>query len=368
MGFPFGRTIIWKSNAAKTSPRIAEFGESLMAGHLKKTTRTTYDSSMKLFWRWAAENNIPLEYPIKPADLLMFAAHRAYTGRQYPPISKDLSAIRKSHIERGIEWERHLYPQLQTLLSGIYRISGGDNFDEKIPFTTSILQKVVPLFNLMDFNHLVALTVIEMAMMGLLRVSEYAQVSADKNNPKRPLRVGDVAWVPSEQKCDYIVLNLREEKGKKGARGNVIPIGRTSNHQMCAITMLKRMLNSRRSLFRELRIPALDSKNENYLFVWNTGNPVSTGDVNKILKSIVHAIGLDKSKFSPHCLRIGGATSLARRNAKDSSIWQLGRWQRICFGRYTRLSNPELARLTNVMICGKVAKELRNVQFNFRTH
>ncbi|MCP3925710.1 MAG: tyrosine-type recombinase/integrase [Desulfobacterales bacterium] len=359
--FPHGKTILNKSIAAFSRPKDLIRGEELLKASIKKGSRKTYDSSMKAYFKWAEECGISTDLPLKEHDMCMFLAHRSQTNK-YSSVSGDFSAIRKFHHERGVPFERKMYPIVQTMFKGLFRESGV-SFDDRRPITVEILTDCVSLLRIeKDYDHLVSAAALVLAVCALLRVSEYAVVQSDPSDNK-PLRLGSLKFMPSAGTATWLILELKDEKSAKSASGRKIAIG-SSGHKICPIKLLQQMLHRRKMIWRKSKDPALALTQKNYLFVWKSGKPVTTSDINTIIKGCTSALGL-QGKFTTHSCRIGGATSLAMRKVEDTHIGQLGRWQEMkVLVRYVRLTLKAMSTLTRRMFNDPVFD--KNIVFDFQ--
>ena len=78
-----------------------------------------------------------------------------------------------------------------------------------------------------------------------------------------------------------------------------------------------------------------------YLFTDSTGQPVTKGQLNTIIKSAVSKLGLPAAGFSTHSLRAGSATSASQAGFADHEIKTLGHWASDTYNRYIHKSTQE---------------------------
>ena len=102
---------------------------------------------------------------------------------------------------------------------------------------------------------------------------------------------------------------------------------------------LSAMLTFRRQS-SNLLLRALPS---DFLFITSRGKPVDIEIFNVILDRVCSVAGLDRSRITPHSLRIGGATSLIQRGIPDVVVQMLGRWNSDAYRSYVRLDKCFLA-------------------------
>ena len=79
-----------------------------------------------------------------------------------------------------------------------------------------------------------------------------------------------------------------------------------------------------------------------FLFLDQSGRPVSRLNVSLILKTCLSLTGRNPTVFNTHSFRIGRATQLACDNATDNTIKSVGRWNSNAFKSYVRPSKVTL--------------------------
>ena len=57
------------------------------------------------------------------------------------------------------------------------------------------------------------------------------------------------------------------------------------------------------------------------------GNPLTTNQLNQVLKRCILAAGLNVNDFSPHSFRIGAAISASMCGISEENTKRLGRWK-----------------------------------------
>ena len=83
------------------------------------------------------------------------------------------------------------------------------------------------------------------ALMGLLRTSEFLVENPDKPDKDRLLTVADVSWHPNYRDCKWIKIHIRCSKTDFWREGVDIVIGVTGCRDFCAVTELKIALEAR---------------------------------------------------------------------------------------------------------------------------
>ena len=86
-------------------------------------------------------------------------------------------------------------------------------------------------------------------------------------------------------------------------------------------------------------------------FVYRSSIRLSYHTMAKHIKATAVRMGFNKSFFSTHSLRIGGASALAAAGVPDYIIQTMGRWESLAFLMYIRLAssayNAALAKMCN---------------------
>lgn len=69
------------------------------------------------------------------------------------------------------------------------------------------------------------------------------------------------------------------------------------------------------------------------------GRPVSRDFFATAFRKTLQRVGLDPSRYTPHSLRIGGTTHMARLGASDEQVRAAGRWASNAWRKYVRIYN-----------------------------
>ena len=130
------------------------------------------------------------------------------------------------------------------------------------------------------------------ALMGLLRTSEFLIENKKKPDKLRLLSVADVTWHPNYKDCQYIRLHIRASKTDFWREGVHIVIGVTGDPEFCAVTELKIALEAR------FGGPLGETKWKlaEPLFLAN-GFPLSKQRSAASLKLVTEALGLDPKEY-----------------------------------------------------------------------
>ena len=99
-----------------------------------------------------------------------------------------------------------------------------------------------------------------------------------------------------------------------------------------------------------LKYMARRGNEEGPLFRFRNGHPLTRVRLDGALKKALQGAGSTAAGISTHSLRIGAATTAARRGVEDSAIKDLGRWKSRAYLGYIRRTEADRARTTAVLV------------------
>ena len=73
------------------------------------------------------------------------------------------------------------------------------------------------------------------------------------------------------------------------------------------------------------------------LFLLDTGKILTRNNIKKRFQKLIQEMNLNLTDFQLYSLRIGGATSMARRGVDHRVIQIAGRWKTDCYRVYIRI-------------------------------
>jgi hypothetical protein len=180
----------------------------------------------------------------------------------------------------------------------------------------------------------------------LLRVGEYTGHRKKDRRRTKQFRACDITFYDHQHNIIPNTAGLttlytarkaamRITNQKNGARGSIISHD-TSNTKACPVRALARRVHT------ILTIPKctnLDIISTYYSPAAKGPRPLQAGDINKIVKSAVRALHLDKKGFPPeavssHSLRAGGAMAMHLNGIDRDKIRKQGRWSSDTFLMY----------------------------------
>ena len=262
-------------------------------------------------------------YPITQRDLEYYIAYMSHKGRSVETVRVHLSAISHKLKIRGFG-AFHVYShRILQLLKGMRRQNKRQKRKAFSLKDLKTLYRVLPKTMGTTYNVQLLKCMLSVAFFALLRVSEY---TVSHTAPQHVLQFRDVYM-----SCDrsYISLTIKSSKTDQLAKGINLYLGRaaTTHKCLCPVRNMRQYIKLRGSM-------------PGPLFVWQTGKAVSATCFGRILRKLLAEGGLQVNRYSPHSLRSGGCTVLAR----FMPIWKLkavGRWNSMCVERYIRIPrNP----------------------------
>jgi hypothetical protein len=222
----------------------------------------------------------------------------------------------------------------------------------KLPMTCSMILRSRKYVS-SDVKGKMAMVAMELAFVGLLRISEY--IDTKKKNVKQHfIRGGDVlfhfrnsttgatrtirapdAWKEkTSAKVQSMTFTVPSAKNDAYGTGYRFSFDSTDTSQPdIAFCIVTDMYDLARETQPTLSDPFFSSKGTIQL---------DYDTMHQFIRRSAKNQGLDPTKYSPHSLRIGGATALAAQQVPDSTIQTLGRWKSLAFLQYIRVSTMML--------------------------
>ena len=322
-------------------------------------TYSSYSSSVRKYLDFCnLGETVP--FPVTELTLVYFCIYRIHKVKK-KTVFKDLYAIKKFAGFYGYELDFTKMYHLNQLKTGMSKCFGDSAPNKRVPITLSLIAKFLTFLDLNDYNHVVMLCIMVVALFGLLRTSEFAASNQKVRFNKRETCPDSfkALWVENlsvvfdkDGKIDYYKLLIRASKTDVFRQTVTIILGKGLG-QICPVFLLTKMINMRTELAK--KDPKLKFKKYMPLFIARNGTIITKANVTKFLKTCLDLSGVDSSNFTLYSFRIGGATMYARRGFNDYDIQMLGRWQSAAYKTYIRKSERDLAdmstRMVNTPIC-----------------
>ena len=93
------------------------------------------------------------------------------------------------------------------------------------------------------------------------------------------------------------------------------------------------------------------------LFLLDTGNILTRNKMKTRFRQLIQQMNLNLKDFKLYSLRIGGATSMARRGVDHRVIQISGRWKTDCYRVYIRLTPQMVAQRQTYFLSKPITNE-----------
>jgi hypothetical protein len=166
------------------------------------------------------------------------------------------------------------------------------------------------------------------AFQGLLRKSEYTEISTKKFSPERSLTRASVKFWPSIMEptyCELAVLPSKTDPDGSKLCPIMLPFSSTSPVNACAAL---------RAMVMADPVPQ-DQLRNTPLFKLH-GKPLQGAAIHKLVQDGMKTLGFDSTEYGSHSLRSGGATALAEAGCPESVLKAIGRWSSEVYVIYCR--------------------------------
>lgn len=240
---------------------------------------------------------------------------------KYDSIKAYLFGVRAILMEHGVAVDFSKFFLLKSVLRGYKRVRAVHSLP-KLPFTPALLRKVWPLVDYSVWNNKVMMAAVVLAIAGLFRAGELTSRSPGGGSYFLPRSA--VSFTPEGILC----ISLPASKTDVFREGVVVHIP-PSPHGICPVALVKALL-------------AVDAPPTAPLFRLSSGRPLSYAKFNAFISSLVSLLGLDRSRYSSHSCRRGGAQALHDLGVPSYVIQLLGRWLSQCFMTYIGLSTHDV--------------------------
>ena len=154
-------------------------------------------------------------------------------------------------------------------------------------------------------------------------------------DPGVHLNVSDVA-VDSTSNPTFVQLRIKQSKTDPFRLGAKLVVGRTGT-SLCPVA----------ALLEYLRVRGVS---EGPLFRYQDGRYLTRQRLVESLREGLSRAGIDRSKYCSHSLRIGAATTAAKKGLGDAVMKTLGRWESVAYQKYVRIPSEQLASYSALLV------------------
>ena len=295
---------------------------SLLHGSIAESTRSSYDRGFSSYLVFVRQHGAA--FPPTESSLIGFAtwlftavAKSAATTRAY------VTGLRGGCVELGYDVRPFEAPRLSRLYRGMARARRAVSKPRRLPITVALLFLIITKV-WSPAGKLIPCAAAVVQFFGGFRCGELCY--NPQTGKQSVMTRRQVTW-----HSDRAVIFLAQSKTdyiRKGADVTVFRIG----GPLCPHAWLAAVLRG-----------APDQRPEAALFQWPDGHTLLYSEMLGELKSALHGLGYDTSKFGTHSIRVGIATTMAQLGYSGEQIRATVRWNSDCYQRYVRLT-PDFLR------------------------
>ena len=297
--------------------------QRLVMRGLRPNTRRSYTSAQRFYLAFCSLYQL-VPVPADEDQLLRFVAY-AHTKKLAPAtIGAYLSGVSSLHTLQGLPAPPVASYRLKLAQRAIADM--GPDRSKKAPVTYQMLVYLCNYAKTMDMS-LLWPAMFSLGFFGALRGSEYSATVQD-GTIKAPL-VRDLQFTEHNGTMAMVFTIPRSKTAIKPIH---VPVGCTGT-DCCAVCSILTYLRHR-SAQGTLHQAA-------YLFMDNTGQPVTKQQLNQALKQGISSLGLDHSMYSTHSLRSGAATTAHQVGCTETQIKALGHWASSAYTQYITHSHTQ---------------------------
>lgn len=281
-----------------------------------------YQRAYKNYQRFhlAHFSNFPI-FPIPSNRLAQFIAY-CYTNKlKGTTIQTQMAGLAFFHKIMGLENPAENF-LIKKLLAGVLRMTRGR--DKRLPITLDMLEIFMcnlKFILISSYDLILFRAMILTAFFALLRVGEMTITNLGAHNV---ILVNDIQFLWKQNHLKGVFLFLHSYKHSDGVTAK-LHLEKGS----------KKVIDPVRALYKYVTLrPQVTGP----LFINSHGQPISSRTFAAIFGLLVQYSGFDSKIFTPHSLRIGGATLASQLNFTDIQVKNLGRWKSGAYHKYIRPS------------------------------
>ena len=303
---------IWDTLNSIESPELRQLVDGLRTTLFQSRANSTVTKYLGAFQRWRKwiESHGVSCFPVSEAHFVLYLQHLGESSESKSAVEEAMNAV--SWVQQLAGHQPVSAGSIARMtLAGLQRKLAKPK-SRKEPITTEMLAKLVE-----DLGTAPSLADIRLAASSLLAFAAF-------------LRYDDIARLRC---CDVqfedtsMTVRITSSKTDQYRQGDMVVIARTGT-ATCPVAMLERYMvaagispSSKLKLFRGI---VNSTKNGERL---RQSGSLSYTRMREILLKKLDELGYDKSQFSLHSLRAGGATAAANAGVPDRLFKRHGRWK-----------------------------------------
>ena len=313
---------------------------------VQKGTNEGYKSSFRQYLRFCELFNI-IPLPATELTVLYWMAFRT-TEVQASSILTNYYGFKKLSKYHGYPINDDNWQYIQMAKTTLYKKFGARTPNKRLPITFQMAEQMYPYFNMKNYNELVYYTMLVCAITGLMRTSEiFAKNKKVSPNSKTKASV-KALWNRNLKShlnstgtdISHYTCTIRATKTEKGYC-DVQVVWPKGKFPVSPADLITQYLHVRMKLSQTQ--PQLSLSPEAPLFQLLDGSIATIQDIKKRFNILGAEMKLDPTRYTIYSLRIGGATSLARRGVDHRMIQIAGRWTSDAYKLYIKMTPKMMA-------------------------
>ena len=271
-------------------------------------------------------------------DYLSLSQHNAlnfiawcfdYTHLNSDLVSKALTAAVSYHKDNGISFDRKLFPTIKRHIDG-FRSERPPQRRPKLPFSEYHVQKVFQFC--VDTHNYDDILVSCALLIGYSLLLRPGEIGYKPESQEKHLLNNSINWHPSFANPREISIEVVASKTNRWKHKTEIIYASCNCHKEiriipCPVHYLKYWIIIRNRFHKKV------FKKTDFIFIHKNGKPFRSDNLNNWMFNAILIISkkirakLYPSKYTPHALRQGGCTDMARHGFPAWRIEMAGRWE-----------------------------------------
>ena len=319
--------------------------KQLLRDGIASSTRTEYDKYINYWFDFCDWDCIHI-MDVTEDNLLNFITWcLVKTTLNSGQVSKTITSVGSWLKENGVSFIRKDFPTIKRAIDGYFK-RRPPTIRRKKPFCHIHCELMFRYVDVHDFNDMTATTVVLLAYKLLLRPSEIAH----SYNSKKKLLNQHIVFIPSfgnPKEISVTILYSKTNQQNKRLEKLFSPCTCYTDKKIpCVVHRLRTYILWRNRKFNN-KFTAKDP-----VFVTKTRKIFRYQHLNNFMFNVIKLINrsknikLNPANYTPHALRVGGCTDMARNGEPGWFIEQFGRWSsKIWKDVYINLDWSDLALL-----------------------
>ena len=275
------------------------------------STSSQYHRALTRKWKDFAVCKLnETSFPDDPFHVALYLHHLSEQAQSPSVIDSAFYGIKWAHDMAGVPSPTD-NSVVQNARSAAKKILGTAAVNLKEPISSDLIREIVSRANLDNPVDLPNVAMYVLCFTGFFRFDDISRV-----------RRSDIAFHEG-----FMVIQVQKSKNDQLRRGNKVVISELSS-SACPVSLLKRYLDKFRipPNSRDLNFKPISKGRGSCKLVF-PHKPISRSYIRDGLRRDLKNIGVDPSKFGPHSLRSGGASSTANNGINDRIFQRHGRWK-----------------------------------------